>query len=92
MRNLIQNWEWDDTWISLVLAGLITTVIFTFIALLADHSIRYYYLSGSGTNTNIIIKGDINWADDITLQLDRNISYTEAIEMVEKLNKTLNNK
>lgn len=89
MKRFFESWKWEDTWMSLcfIVVGEIGVLIL--MALFSDHNVRYYYLSGNTANSIPAIRGDINWGDDITLQLDRDISYTEAIEMVEKLNKTL---
>lgn len=78
---------WEDIWVGFVLCCLITLVCILFRAATADHPVNYYYLDGScGVYT---IKADVNWSEDISINLERAITLDEAIKKVDELNKSL---
>lgn len=88
--DLLNTWMWEDT-IGLVI--LMFSIIVGFISVKAfnsDHIVRYYYLKGDLEN-GLVISGDIDWAEDKEIQLDRSITYEGAIQMVKDLNATLKN-
>ena len=86
MKNLKLNWE--NMFMGLLfsfvlnLLAIITMVTFT------DKKVRSYYLVSKIGGLSIM--ADIDYMEDKSLELDRSISYNEAIEMVDKLNKSLN--
>jgi uncharacterized membrane protein YidH (DUF202 family) len=57
-------------------------------AMVADHAVRYYYVSGRMDN-EVKIKADIDWGQDEYFVLDRAVSYEEATELARELNKSL---
>ena len=89
MRNLFDDWEWDDSWLSLAWIIAAFLVVFTFIFFAADKRVRYYYLDE--VNGRMAIVPDINWAcdGDFATVLDRDVTYDQAIELVNKLNEGL---
>ena len=89
MRKLFEYWGWEDTWVSLVFAFCIFCCVFLAVCFSADRTVRSYYLCEQ--NDALVIVCDIDWAFDseYTIKLDRSVSYTDAIKMVEDLNKTL---
>ncbi len=58
------------------------------ISISSKHDVEYYYLS-TNIDGKLSIKANIDWSGDKDLKLDRAVSYSEAIDMVERLNKTL---
>lgn len=83
------NFDWDDVWQSLAIFGVAAGMILLGMVLTADKQIRYYYLDSSGGELKIV--PDIDWCDDSShaIQLDRNISYDEALNMVNRMNNEL---
>ena len=56
-----------------------------FLTIFSEHKVNGYYLTGE-SSTSIIIRTDIDWCIDYQLFLDRNITYDEAVNLVNKLN------
>jgi len=82
MSKLINYWE---EICMTIFVGIWIAVILLFC--LGNHEVKGYYISGSAGKLKIYT--DIDWACDKDMTLDRNITYAEAIELVDKLNKTL---
>lgn len=87
----MKNFDWKDDleYILYYLFILFTLVFFiiSVIAILSDHSVKNYYLSN--INNELTISKDINWQPDETIELDRSITYDQAIELINKLNESL---
>lgn len=87
----MRNFDWEDNW-DVVLAYLFILFCFVFsvifiIASVSDHSVKSYYLSN--INNELGISKEINWQFDETIELDRSITYDQAIELMNKLNESL---
>ena len=55
-----------------------------------DHKVEGYYISGDGKEGNgLSITADIDWLMDVEISLDRNISYSETIQLCSDMNKSL---
>lgn len=81
------NFTWENAFIGLFFGfclWLLTTIV---VSSTAKHNIRSYYLDSS--NGQLKIRIDIDWQEDKSIELDRSITYDEAISMVERLNKTI---
>jgi len=72
-------------WISLLFLACVLAL--SIYSLTQDHTVRYYYIDE--TEGRLYIKGDIDWAFDTQIILDRSISYSEAIELVNQMNYNL---
>lgn len=87
------DWQvfWANIFYSLLAVACIVLLCLVTKAFQADHKVRYYYLiSYTPTGTSIPkIVADIDWQCDETIVLDRNITYSQAIQMVDSLNNTL---
>ena len=91
----MRNFDWDDFWsafINFVIAlSIITFTVITVKAFTADHKIRGYYLNStsntSGPSPRIIV--DIDWQGDESIYLDKDVTFQQAIQMVDSLNATL---
>lgn len=81
----MRSWDLDDFLAVGFTAIVFTGIILLFIAFTSNHSIRKYYLNG-GSSTQLQIGEDINWAPDNFISLDRNISYADAVKLVNELN------
>lgn len=83
------NFDWDDVWQSLAIFGVAAAMILLGMLLTADKQIRYYYLDSSSGSLRIV--PDIDWCDDSShaIQLDRSITYEEALKMVSMMNNEL---
>ena len=88
MRKFFQNWDWEDTGFTILSIAVLLFISTIWTLVTADHKVRFYYLSGTYSETVFRIKGDIDWAEDNTILLDRTVTFDEALQMVEKL-KTL---
>lgn len=73
-------------WISILFLAVILSLIA--ISLTQDHSIKNYYLNENENKLQIGM--DINWSPDSHIDLDRTVTYDEAVLLVEKLNNNLN--
>lgn len=65
--------------------------LFLIIAIYAftiDHKVRFYYIDGTSVSTPVI-KGDINWADDLIITLPTATTFDQAIELTKKMNESL---
>lgn len=85
---LLECWQWEDSFGALVFVCLIFGAGLLVKQVTFDHVVRYYYLKGDMEN-GLVIAADINWNEDKEIQLDRSITYPEAIQMVKELNSTL---
>ena len=83
MKNLF-----NDIWERLLFFFLVTLLTVLVIGMVSDHEVDHYYLASS-SHGQLKIYLDIDWQSDRAIELDRNVTYSEAIDMVEKLNKTL---
>ena len=83
------NFDWDDVWQSLAIFGVAAAMILLGMVLTADKQVRYYYLDSSSGSLRIV--PDIDWCDDSShsIQLDRSITYEEALNMISRMNKEL---
>lgn len=89
MKKFFENWDWEDTAFSavLVIALLIASILWNLTT--ADHKVRFYYLSGTYSDTTLRIRGDIDWGEDETILLDRTVTFEQGLKMVEELNTNL---
>lgn len=71
--------------ISVVLSAIFILIFGT----CQDHKVEGYYISGDGEGNGLSIMADIDWLMDIEISLDRNISYSEAIQLCSDMNKSL---
>lgn len=84
---MFKNWDWEDAWLSLlwIVAG---TSFCAFIFFIVSKKPTTRYSLGENNNHLTIVR-EIEWFDDDRIELDRSVSYWEAIRMVDSLNKTL---
>lgn len=75
-------------WEIMGLLVIIPLIALGLIASFSSHNVDNYYLSTS-MDKRLGIGVDINWAIDSHIELDRNITYNEAIDLVKKLNDNL---
>jgi len=89
MKKLFEYWDWEDSWLSLLFGFCVLLCVFMAVCFSVDRTVRSYYLCEK--EDALVIACDIDWAFDseYTIKLDRNVSYADAIKMVEDLNKTL---
>ena len=88
MKKLFENWTEDNTTYLLFVLFLTLAVSLFVKQITADHSVKSYYLSG-GPDGSLKIMGEVNWAEDNRITLNRSVTYKEAIEMVIELNTNL---
>ena len=80
----------DKFAIGVFLSAIMMLTVIGGMAILQDHSIKKYYISRGIDRDILSIKGYVNWGFDPTIALDRQISWREAIDLVTRLNKTIN--
>ena len=88
MKKLFENWDEDNTTYLFIVLFLSLLLGLFIKQITADHSIKSYYLSGN-MDGSLKIMGEVNWAEDDKIILDRSVTYEEAIKMVNDLNATL---
>lgn len=84
------DFDWDDVWQSIAVFAVIGAAVIIGMVIFADKQIRYYYLDNTSEGMLRIVP-DIDWCDDSShsIKLDRNITYDEALNMVNRMNKEL---
>lgn len=84
---MFKKLRWDDYWQILLYTICILVVTLVSTCSLSKKYVKAYSLDHiEGTLT--IIK-EIEWSEDSHIRLDRNVSYWDAIAMVDSLNATL---
>ena len=78
----------NDFWDVLSFTAIMLLLVVIGIAITANHEVKSYYLKG-GSAGSLQIGINVDWGIDESIYLDRKVTYSEAIEMVEKLNKTI---
>ena len=86
----IDRIEWEDAWQSLVMMIVICLAILIGLFVFADRKIRSYYLTSTSGVLKIV--PDIDWTEDSSygVYLDRNITYDDALILLNKMNAGLN--
>jgi hypothetical protein len=86
----------EEFWWNVIVGILLANILFfTGLGVYAttkDHKVLRYYLVSRSTNHGdheLSIEGDVDWATNNILVLDRAISYKEAIELCDEMNKKL---
>jgi hypothetical protein len=88
MKNLFD--EMDNLFYALLFVVCLILSGITIKTIIATHDVTYYFVSTDDNGDNIFIKANIDWCLDEKIPLDRNITLDQAIELVNKMNKTLN--
>jgi hypothetical protein len=86
MKNFMYDF-WNNLWKLIGTISGIVLIILIFISLSSDHKVRSYYLHQG--STGIMIYKDQDWQIDESINLDRTVSYDEALNILERLNKTI---
>lgn len=81
------EFEWVDAWCFLLWITSASLVLFLFIYWFSNPKLIGYSLYGC--DGQLKIEKQIDWNPDETIQLDRSITYWEAIRMVDSLNATI---
>ena len=82
-----RDWDGDDITAFIFIVFVCILLTLGIIGISSNHKVKFYYMSGdSGVP---MIKGEVNWGDDITIKLPPNISFLEATELMDKMNKSL---
>lgn len=89
MKNLFEYWDLEKTFLLLAVLAILSGIVISIVALTSDHSPQGYYLQGSIDDNGLLIKTEFNWCEDGVLQLDRSVTYEEAVKIVSDLNKAL---
>ena len=75
----------EQLWESLGFLTAATFLTFVFMSMFSSHKVNKYYLE---INEGIpCIYLDVEWSIDGMMELDRDIAYEQAVELVNKLNK-----
>jgi hypothetical protein len=77
----------ERVFVWILLLFLASVLALSIYSITQDHTIQYYYIDE--TEGKLYIKGDIDWAFDTQIRLDRSVSYSEAIELVNQMNYNL---
>lgn len=87
---MFKNWDWGDTWLSLLYAAVATVLIGLSMWICSDKYTIAYSL-GEKDHKPVIIREIDNYVDDL-IEVDRNISLDSMVTIIEKLNNTLKTK
>lgn len=88
MRKFFQEWEWEDTWFSLIWAFVATAVVLFFVMIFSVEKVVQYSLSEN--NGHFSIEKHVDWRANDYIQLDRSVTLEEAVREIDSLNKTIN--
>lgn len=85
---MLKNLSWEDAFFFLLwsFCGCIIVLLFAFV--LANKQTKMYSLHGDSGGC-LQIQKETEWSFDETITLDRSVTYQEAIQMIDSLNKTL---
>lgn len=84
---MFKNFDWDDAWQTLLYATCIFIVISIGTCGFHKKWTKAYSL-GQSDGKMVIVK-EVEWEADDVIDLDRNITVSEAIRLVDSLNKTI---
>lgn len=90
--NKLENF-WEHVCYTFI-AGIVGVSVFICgYAIFQNHKVTHYYISSEQHDGNsdheLTIIGNIEWALDEQLILDRDVSYEDAIKLCDKMNKRL---
>lgn len=81
----MQNLDWEDFFL-ILLYCVICFIVYCFARVItADDKVKEYRLD-QGLSGNLYIEGVIDWRCNKNIKLAPNISYTEAIRLIDTLN------
>lgn len=84
---MFKNWDWEDRWMALLYGAIIGVVCMTAFYLFTDKKTIRYSIGGGANDIHII--REIDWYQDETIPIDRSITLSEAVKIVDSLNQTL---
>jgi len=88
MKNLFKDWNWEDTTASVFILIVLLTVSILTTAIIADHRVTHYSLSGTYEGSLLII-ANRNWCPNEEIKLGKAMSYEDAVKMLNDLNTNL---
>ena len=90
--NMFRNFKfsWEGMFFSLLWTFCLLAIVMLGMFALSKKYTHQYTLGGDSRGTLKITK-EIDWSADEGITLDRSVTYSEAIRMVDSLNKTLHN-
>ncbi len=81
------NPDWEDSFLAILWSFCALAVITIFFWIFSSKpTLRYSLGDDDGVLT---ITKEIQWYEDDEIKLDRSVTYSQAIQMVDSLNKTL---
>lgn len=83
---------WWNVFVGLLFANVLFFTGLGVYATTRDHRVVRYYLVSSNNgrgDRELSIEADVDWGSNRTLVLDRAITYKEAIELCDSMNKKL---
>lgn len=84
---MFKNFDWEDWWLSLLYMVIVVGVMTLILWATADKKTLRYSLGGDQNAVHIV--KEIDWLQDEVIPLDRSVTYSEAIHMIDSLNATL---
>lgn len=81
------RFDWWDAFLALL--WLLGLCLISFVAMLCIKKKFTHQYSLGSKDGNLTITKEIDWCEDGEIILDRNVSYWDAIRMIDSLNKTL---
>ncbi len=86
----MKNFDWEDAFFSLLWVACTLVLTIIGFAAFSKKYTKQYSLGVNGGRVTITKESD--WYQDDEIPLDRSVTYSEAIRMVDSLNKTLHKK
>lgn len=83
----MKNLTWEDGFMGLLWASLASLLVLFIVFVFADKYTIKYSLGQSGSAPTII--REVAWFQDDNIPLDRSVTVSQAIALVDSLNKTL---
>lgn len=84
---MFKNFDWEDAWLFLLYAFCFFLIVSFGTCSFHKKYVKHYSLGGS--DGFLTITKEIEWDLDENIKLDRSVSYSDAIQMIDSLNKTL---
>lgn len=81
--------RWNNIWNMFALMACASILTLLLVLAFSTRYTKAYSLGSSQRGNGLIINKEIEWGEDDEIVLDRTISYSQAIGMVDSLNKTI---
>lgn len=84
----IKELDWEDAWQAFLYVTAMCAIALLLMLCIHKKYTKQYSL-GTNDNHQLTITKEVDWCIDDEIILDRSITYSEAVRLVDSLNKTI---